>query len=380
MKFGVNALFLIPGEVGGSETSVRRTLPALASRLAPHEELVVFANAENRDALAADLRDAPRVTVVATGLRAVSRVRRVLFENLTLPRVARALGLGALWNPGNAALHRAPCPQVTTIYDMQYRHFPEDFPFAARLAMRRAVPAAVRRSALVLAISEFSRREILGELPDTPDDRVVVTPLAADPFFAKPVPGPALAEAAFSLTGGADPFLLVVSNSYPHKSIETAVRAFGRLSAEIPHRLVVVGRPRRGEPAVEAALAELPDRGRVSRIHYVSLADLTALYHSADLLVFPSRYEGFGLPVLEAMTAGLPVIAAREGSVPEVAGPAAVYARTGDPDDFARAIRELLADPAERARRAEAGRERARLFSWDRTAELTLAALRRVAR
>ena len=80
------------------------------------------------------------------------------------------------------------------------------------------------------------------------------------------------------------------------------------------------------------------------------------------------------------MTAGLPVIAAREGSVPEVAGPAAVYARTGDPDDFARAIRELLADPAERARRAEAGRERARLFSWDRTAELTLAALRRVAR
>ena len=380
MKFGVNALFLIPGEVGGTETYVRRTLPPLAARLAPHEELVVFANAENRDALVSDLRDAPRVTVVATGLRAASRVRRVLFENLTLPRAARSLGLGALWNPGNAALHRAPCPQVTTIHDMQYRHFPEDFPRLALLAMRRAVPAAVRRSALVLAVSDFSRREILGELPDTPDDRVVTTPEAADPFYAEPVPGPALAEAAFSLTGGADPFLLVVSNSYPHKSLETAVRAFGRLCGEIPHRLVVVGRPRRGEPAVEAALAELPDRGRVTRIHYVSRKDLTALYHAADLLVFPSRYEGFGLPVLEAMTAGLPVIAAREGSVPEVAGPAAVYARTGDPDDFARAIRELLSDPAERARRAEAGRERARLFSWDRTAELTLAALRRVAR
>ena len=97
MKFGVNALFLIPGEVGGTETYVRRTLPPLAARLAPHEELVVFANAENRDALVSDLRDAPRVTVVATGLRAASRVRRVLFENLTLPRAARSLGLGALW-------------------------------------------------------------------------------------------------------------------------------------------------------------------------------------------------------------------------------------------------------------------------------------------
>ena len=380
MKFGVNALFLIPGEVGGTETYVRRTLPELAARLAPHEELVVFANAENRDALVSDLRDSPRVTVVATGMRAVSRVRRVLFENLALPRAVRALGLGVLWNPGNAALHRCPCPQVTTIHDMQYRHFPEDFPRLALLAMRRAVPAAVRRSALVLSVSEFSRREILGELPDTPEDRVVTTPEAADPLYAEPVPGHALAETAFALAGGADPFLLVVSNSYPHKSLETAVLAFGRLCGEIPHRLVVVGRPRRGEPAVEAALDELPDRGRVSRIHYVSRKDLTVLYHAADLLVFPSRYEGFGLPVLEAMSAGLPVVAAREGSVPEVAGPAAVYARTGDPDDFARAIRELLADPAERARRAEAGRERACLFSWERTADLTLAALRRIAR
>ena len=124
----------------------------------------------------------------------------------------------------------------------------------------------------------------------------------------------------------------------------------------------------------------LPDPSRAVRLDYASRADLAALYRAADLLLFPSRYEGFGLPVLEAMSAGLPVVAAREGSVPEVAGDAAVYARAGDPEDFARAARGILSDPAARARLAEAGRARAALFSWRRTAERTLGVLRDCAR
>ena len=376
MKIAVNALFLVPGQVGGTETYLRRTLSAMPALLAPDEELLVFANAENASLLAADLRGAPRATVVATGLRAASRVRRVLFENRTLPRALAAAGADVLWNPGNAAPLRAPCPQATTVHDMQYRRFPEDFSPISLAAMRLLVPAAVRRSARTIAVSEFSRSEILSLVPGADPARVVAVPEAADPLFAEPVPGGTVAERALALSGGAEPLLLVVSNSYPHKSLETAAAAFGLLQKEFPHRLLVVGRPRRGEPALAAALAALPDPSRAARLDYASREDLAALYRAADLLFFPSRYEGFGLPVLEAMSAGLPVVAAREGSVPEVAGDAAAWARAGDPEDFARAAREILSDDALRARLAEAGRARAALFSWERTAERTLAVLR----
>ena len=183
MKIAVNALFLVPGQVGGTEIYLRRTLCAMPARLAPDEELLVFANAENAELLAADLRAAPRTTVVATGLRAASRVRRVLFENRTLPRALAAAGADVLWNPGNAAPLRAPCPQATTVHDMQYRRFPEDFAPVPLAAMRLLVPAAVRRSARTIAVSEFSRSEILSLVPGASPERVVAVPEAADPLF-----------------------------------------------------------------------------------------------------------------------------------------------------------------------------------------------------
>ena len=380
--FAVNALFLVPGQVGGTETYLRRTLCALPPLLAADERLVVFANAENSAVLEADLAGAPRVRVVRTGCAASSRPRRLFHENVLLPRALRREGASALWNPGNAALLRAPCPQVTTIHDMQYKRFPEDFPPVALLAMRVLVPAAVRRSAAVLAVSGFSKSEILRFVPDADPAAVEVTHEAADPLFA--VPDSADAAAArrargAELAGGA-PFVLVVSNSYPHKSLETAVEAFGLLAGAFPHRLVVVGRPRRGEPALRAAFAALPDPSRAVRLEYASREDLAALYAAADALVFPSRYEGFGLPVLEAMSAGLPVVAAAAGSVPEVGGDVALYAPPGDAEAFASSLSSLLADPAGRRRRAAAGRARAAAFSWEKTAAATLAVLRRAAR
>ncbi len=379
--FAVNALFLVPGQVGGTETYLRRTLCALPPLLAADERLAVFANAENAAVLEADLAGAPRVRVVRTGCAASSRPRRLFHENVLLPRALRREGASALWNPGNAALLRAPCPQVTTIHDMQYKRFPEDFPPAALLAMRVLVPAAVRRSAAVLAVSEFSKGEILRFVPGADPGAIAVTHEAADPLFEAPDVAAAASRRVrgAELAGGA-PFVLVVSNSYPHKSLETAVEAFGLLAGAFPHRLVVVGRPRRGEPALRAAFAALPDPSRAARLEYASREDLASLYAAADALVFPSRYEGFGLPVLEAMSAGLPVVAAAAGSIPEVGGDAALYAPPGDARAFASVLSSLLADPAARRRAAAAGRARAASFSWEKTAAATLSALRRAER
>ncbi len=382
MKIGVNALFLIPSEVGGSETVVRQTLLALARQLSDSDELVVFLNAENRNVLLRDLRKEPRVRLVDTNIRATSRIRRFLFESFVLPKLLRAAGVDVLWNPGNTAILHAPCPQLTTIYDLQYKHFPDDFNRATLRTLATLVPFSARKSQIILTISEFSRHELV-DLLHVPFQNVRVAKLAADASFAMELPGDFLAERVMTLTHYPNPFVLVVANSYTHKNLETAVRAFRLIADEFPeHRLVMIGRPRRGEPLLQQAIQELPDPSRVTRISYIEHKDLVALFQRAEVFLFPSLHEGFGLPILEAFCCGLPVICCRETAIPEVAGDCAIYAKSADPEDFARHLRTLLANTSEalalRQQLAEKGRARAREFSWSESAAVLLDAARSV--
>lgn len=382
MKIGVNALFLIPSEVGGSETVVRQTLLALARQLSDSDELVVFLNAENRNVLLRDLRKEPRVRLVDTNIRATSRIRRFLFESFVLPKLLRAAGVDVLWNPGNTAILHAPCPQLTTIYDLQYKHFPDDFNRATLRTLATLVPFSARKSQIILTISEFSRHELV-DLLHVPFQNVRVAKLAADASFAMELPGDFLAERVMTLTHYPNPFVLVVANSYTHKNLETAVRAFRLIADDFPeHRLVIIGRPRRGEPLLQQAIQELPDPSRVTRISYIEHKDLVALFQRAEVFLFPSLHEGFGLPILEAFCCGLPVICCRETAIPEVAGDCAIYAKSADPEDFARHLRTLLANTSEalalRQQLAEKGRARAREFSWSESAAVLLDAARSV--
>lgn len=372
MKIGVNALFMIPGEVGGSETYLRRTLAA-AAKTHPQHEFVVFTNNENRNSLARELMTMQNVTLLDMHVSATSRARRVFCEQTTLPRVIDANGIDVLWNPGNTAPYFARCPQVTTIYDMQYIHFPEDFSRLGLFFTKRLTRRSMKRSDAVLTISEFSRQEIT-RFSETPFDKIRVTPLSADEEFSTPLPGEFIAERAMVLAHCAEPYLLMVANSYPHKSLETGVRAFGKICREFPHRLVIIGKPRLGEAAVAEAIEELPEQGRVVRLNYVMRQDLVALYQGAALFVFPSKYEGFGLPVLEAMCAGIPVVTTREGAIPEVGGDAVAYAEAGDADSLAAAMRNVLSlDAAARSAWVEKARVRASKFSWEATARETIA-------
>lgn len=374
MKIGVNALFMIPGEVGGSETYLRKTLEA-AVRAHPRHDFVVFTNVENRQTLARDLMAYANVVLVDMRVRAASRVRRILCEQVALPRAAAAGGVEVMWNPGNTVPLFSRIPQVTTVYDMQYERFPEDFTRLALLATKTLTRLALRKCRLVLTISEFSRQEIV-TFTRTPFDRIRAIPLAADVAYAKAHPADFVAERVMVLTRGADPYVLMVSNSYPHKHLETGVRAFGRLMNEWPHKLVIIGRARRGEADVARAIAALPDPGRVVRLQYVMGDDLSALYQGAALFLFPSCYEGFGLPVLEAMRTGLPVVTTREGAIPEVGGDTVAYAPTGDDEAWAAAMKRLLAlDPETRADHVSRAKTRAARFSWEATARATVAAI-----
>jgi glycosyltransferase involved in cell wall biosynthesis len=378
MRIGVNALFLIPGEVGGSETYLVETLRALAATQ-PDLDLLLFTNLENDAYLCERLDEFANVDFHLVPIYARNRLVRIWREQTELPRLARAAGVQVLWSPGYVAPLHAPCPQVASILDMQYLSHPADLAWPAWVVTHLLVTQTALRCQHLLTLSDFSKREIVRETGVAPE-KVTPTLLAAAPEFSAAAAPEDLAALRRDVLGFAEPFLLCIANTYPHKNVHRLVEAFGLLAGESPHRLVLVGRPRRGEQNMQAALARLPDATRVLRLERTTRDDLVALYQAAEVFVFPSLYEGFGLPVLEAMAAGTPVVAMRYASVPEVGGETIAYCEHDDAAELAARIRETLAlTPAARAARIAAARARAATFSWESAAATVADVLRAAA-
>jgi glycosyltransferase involved in cell wall biosynthesis len=264
----------------------------------------------------------------------------------TLPRLLRRLR-PALAHFQYALPPACPCPAVVTVHDLSFERDPHVMGRRDRFVFRTVVPRSVRRAARVFAVSERTRRDLI-ELYGTPIAKIVVTPNAVDPAFT---PG-----------GRPDGYLLFVGAIQRRKNPLAAIEAAKQLGL----RLVVAG------PEKEPALARELERRGVELRGFVEKPVLADLYRHAACLVLPSRYEGFGLPMLEAMACGTPVVAADEPALREVGGDAAVYA---DDDGLADAVRRTL---SERDAWARAGLVRARLFSWEETARRAVAAYRDV--
>ena len=368
MHIGVNTLFLIPGEVGGSETYLCRILDGIAAGY-PSERITLFTSNENDACLKGRYQMFSQFAFKRIPCTASRRSERILKEQILLPRAVNISGADVLWSPGYTACLFSPVPQVVTIYDMQYKTFPEDLTLPARIATDVLVRLAVQRCEGILTISNFSKQEILKYTAARPE-RIIVTHLASHPHHPADGPNPA----------GDKPYILSVANSYPHKNLHQLVDAFVMLEDRIPHNLVIVGRARLGEERLRQAINRLKNPGRVLRLSGVSSDALDSLYAAAEVFVFPSLYEGFGLPVLEAMSAGTPVITTRKGSLPEAGGQAAMYYDPADTSELAKVILNALNQPhAEREDVARRGRAHAGSFSWQATSDKTLAALRRAA-
>jgi glycosyltransferase involved in cell wall biosynthesis len=258
----------------------------------------------------------------------------------SVPRVLRRLR-PALAHFQHALPLRCPCPAVVTIHDLSFERDPQAMSRRERFVFKRVVPHAARAARRVIAVSERTKRDLV-ELYGIPPARITVTPHGVDPAFG---PG--------QVAGGG--YLLFVGAVQARKDPLAAARA----AREVGLRLVVAGPEREPELARELEALGADLRG------YVDKDELAGLYRGAAALVLPSRYEGFGLPVLEAMASGLPVVAADEPALREVAGDAAVYSD----GDLAAATHAALDD---RDRLVAAGLERAKAFSWEETARRTL--------
>ena len=245
--------------------------------------------------------------------------------------------------------------RLVTVHDLSPLHYPEVCE-PATLAYPSLIRQAVERGAWVHTDSEFVAAEVIEAFGVDPA-RVRAIPPGVPPL-AKGGRAPDL--------GDIDRYILAIGTVEPRKDYPSLVRAFDRIAGSRPGLgLVIVGAEAWGAGSLRAAIDESPFRSRILRPGYLDDADLTALLEEATILAYPSRYEGFGFPPLQAMAAGVPVVATAAGSVPEVVGSAAITVPVGDADELAAGLAHLLDDDEARAEYVAAGRERAALFSWE---------------
>ena len=339
---GISLLTLVPGELGGSETYVRELLRGLA-RSGTHDYRVLLppvapGAAEGLPAQVADAYRAartPRERLVAMGVAAARPG----------PLAERLAGARVVHYPLTIRIPRLPQPSVVTLHDLQHLDLPAMFPRLERSFRSVAWHRSVRGATRVIVISDFVRERAIARLGlDAAGVRVV--PLGVDHASLTPE------------TGEREPFLFYPARRWPHKNHERLFAAFARIREARPElRLVLTG---------GGDFSDVP-AGVEARGH-VAWAEVAALMQRASALVFPSLYEGFGLPPLEAMACGCPVACSNAAALPETVGDAARLFDPRDPAEIADAVLEVLADPEPWVRR---GLARAASFSWERTARET---------
>jgi glycosyltransferase involved in cell wall biosynthesis len=373
LNVGVNLLWLVPGEVGGSEEYVCRLLEGLGEIDSHDLELTLFANKRFWGAHPT-IANAHRLEVAAVSGR--SRSARIFGESTWLAARAKALGLDVMHHPGGTVPTRTAGPVVLSLHDLQYLEYPEFFSPLKRTYLRRVVPRSTRQAAIVTAPSEFARGTVIHLLGIGPD-RVLVVPHgipAGEPGWGTP---PDVVRAHYDIPG---PFLLYPAVTWAHKNHVALVRALAGLHRDHPDlMLVLTGATGPAEAALADSVERLGMSDLVRRTGRIPAVDVNGLYDEAVATVIPSRYEGFGIPALEAMRRGCPVVAANAAALPEVIGDAGVLVDPDDIDGWVSAVAAIIGDPRRRSALVEAGLSRAAYFNGERAAAALLSAYRRAA-
>jgi glycosyltransferase involved in cell wall biosynthesis len=310
----------------------------------------------------------------------ISRQRHMsLSQQLALPSWAKRLGVDLLHYPHfDAPVIFRQVPVVATLHDLKYVARPEFFPELGRVKaayIRIFMGLVARRASAIIAVSSSTAQDV-NRLFGVPRDRLDVIPEAADKAF-RPAEVNSVNEVTWKYNLNRS-FILTVGERRPHKNHIMLIQAYSRSHARDSHDLVIVGRRHGSYGDPETMTHSLDLESAVHFIEDAAMKDLVALYTGTDLFVFPSLYEGFGLPLLEAMACGAPVVASRQTSLAEVAGDAAVLVDGNSEAQLRSAMERVLGDAALRRTLRERGFARAAQFSWDKAAEQTLAVYEKV--
>ena len=361
IRVGINARVLGKPEMEGVIRYTRELLDALAALEAdrPPGERAFRYLLFGVDAVPDPLRGYDAIRCADEPAPTHSGPRAHLWEQTTLPRAVSRHDVDVFHTPAGNPPLGAGVPQVTTIHDISPVTHPEWFSWGYAALYRTMIPFAVRRSDRIITVSRFSRDELVAEYPRAGGKTVSVHNGHEPPD----------ADASHSVPGlDEQPFLLSVASDNPRKNLDGLLAAYREYRERVddPASLVLVGPTREifAGGGVEAG-------DGVETLGFVSDDRLDWLYHYASAFAFPSLYEGFGLPILEAMSAGTPVVTADRGAMAEVADGAACRVDPTDVDALADGIERVLHDPAYRAEIVDRGRDRATAFTWGRTARAT---------
>ncbi|HET9698450.1 MAG TPA: glycosyltransferase family 1 protein [Terriglobales bacterium] len=355
MKIAINASVL-SGRITGVGVYVLQLLRALAELPASEgHEFVVLGVPEETSVPSAEHFE----VVVERGL---AGPRRVTWEQLELPRLCRSHNVDVLHCPDFARPVVSSVPVVNMIHDLSFYAAENFFPFSKRIYKRTLCRLAVAKSAGLIANSQFTKQEIVSRFGG--QGRDVTVALLGGP------------TADGSQRRNPDvPFLLFIGTLEKRKNVAALVDAYQAVRKQrLPHRLVLVGDPGYGWEAIAEAISRNPFKSDIEVRGYVEPAELDALYRSAALFVFPSLHEGFGLPILEAMARGCPVLCSRSGAIPEVGGDAVEYSSIETPEALGANIARLLSSETRLSELAELGKKQLSKFSWRKCGELHLQA------
>lgn len=351
MRIGMNAA-LFSAREGYRQTGVSRYISELISGLdrvkQPDDQLLLFGQKTG------PIKDNP--------------LARIVWEQTLLPVNIAARRLDVFHTPIGAVPMLSIAPTVVAVHDLAFLKYPDQLPRSRRTWLISAIRMSARRAGKIITVSQATANDLM-EWLDIPEDRIEAIPLATSGNVER-VEGKSLD--VFRMKWDIDrPYVLAVGTLEPRKNLPTLLRAFAKIKNDIEHQLVLVGPEGWLTGELKSTLDELNLGDRVRLTGFVSDEELGGWYSGADLFAFPSYYEGFGLPSIEAMRCGAPVLASDNSAFPEVIGDAGVLIPADEVDTWAESIRQLLRDDSHRLHLRDLGFARADAFSWDRTAQET---------
>lgn len=328
-----------------------------------HDDLVVYTSCP--EVCSVDLTKVRRISRrVQPFLGQKGHFQRLFWVQTALPLRLLMGKASLLLSPLPEGMFFPVVPQVVTVLDVIPLHFPEEYP-KQQYYYRYLVPRILKQSRKIVAISENTKRNIITFYGIKPDRIHTILP-----GFEKKIYRWGIDPERVKIKYGLTEYLLYVGNLLPHKNLKGLIRAFSLIAQRMPYKLVIAGcRDPRYYPELKAEAQTPGLADKVLFLNYISADELPALYAGAKAFVFPSLYEGFGLPPLEAMACGCPVVVSNVASLPEVCGDAAYCVDPYDVESIADGIHKVLTDQALRQAMIEKGLERAKLFSWERSAQ-----------
>lgn len=298
---------------------------------------------------------------------------RPLWVEFVLPHLLRREGVDILYSTIPNGLSQSPVPHVVTVHDLIPLTFPEDAPRTVQWNFRYRLPTILRNATDIIAVSEYTRRDLIKQYP-VDETKISTVTEGFDRDHFRPVRDDDRLRSTYGLEY--NNYLLYVGNASRRKNLDTVIEIFARISRQYPLKLALIGTMRPHEQTIiRKKLAVYGIQDRVVMPGYAVYQDLPILYSGAALFLFLSHYEGFGLPVLESMACGTPVIASNTTSVPEVAGEAAVLVNPADADGITDTVLSLLDNNGALQALSTAGREQCQKFRWETAASNVLSVL-----